>query len=116
RLPRGRHARRGKYPASLQVNRFQRDGPGILGRGRHPAASYAARSFVAVSAISESVSYFLRCQMSLVEKSPSPLFRGTTWICRCGTLWLIRVFVATNEPWAPSAFCTAMEVRRTAPR
>ena len=35
-------------------------------------------SFVAISAISDSVSYFLRCQMSRVENNPSPLFRGTT--------------------------------------
>jgi hypothetical protein len=39
---------------------------------------YAVLIFVAISAISESFSYFFRCQMSRVENNPSPLFRGTT--------------------------------------
>ena len=29
--------------------------------------------------------------------------RGTTWVWRWGTLWLTRLFMATNDPAAPHA-------------
>src|SRR6478609_9018706 len=36
-------------------------------------------------------------------------------MCRCGTDWLTREFVATNEPCAPNAGVTAAAIRCTAP-
>src|SRR5690606_14416035 len=54
----------------------------------------------AYSAASASASYFWRGQKK--PRSPSFRFRGTTWTCRWGTLWLTRLFSATNEPAAPS--------------
>ena len=45
--------------------------------------------------------------------SPSPFFRGTTCTWRCGTLWLTRLFIATNVPSAASAASTARATRWT---
>ena len=55
----------------------------------------------AYSAISASPAYFWRGQKK--PRRPSPLVRGTTCTCTCGTAWLTMLFSAIHEPWAPSA-------------
>src|SRR5262245_56679570 len=59
----------------------------------------------ATFAASSSDGYFVRGQKN--PFSPSPLVRGTTCVCRCGTLWLTTLLSATNEPCAPIASRTA---------
>src|SRR5438128_1039480 len=50
----------------------------------------------AVSAMAVSLSYFWRGQKK--PRSPSLRLRGTTWTCRCGTLWLTTLLLATKLP------------------
>src|SRR5581483_5506281 len=73
----------------------------------------AARMRAAVSAIAASSAYAVRGQKK--PRRPSPLRRGTTWTCRCGTLWLTLLLIATNVPSAPIAASTAL-LRRCARR
>ena len=49
---------------------------------------------------------FIRVWMARPEEpfQPSLCRRGTTWMWRCGTLWLIRLLTATNEPCSQSPF------------
>src|SRR5690606_23622741 len=70
-----------------------------------------ARRRSAYSAISPSA-YLVRGQKN--PRRPSPLVRGTTWTCRCGTDWLTVLFIATNEPVEPSAVRTVAAIRRAA--
>ncbi|MCQ0004778.1 NUDIX domain-containing protein [Actinomadura madurae] len=72
----------------------------------------ASRS--AYSAASASDSYFCRGQKNPL--SPSFRFRGTTCTCRCGTLWLTRLFMATNDPAAPSPSSIAAASRCAYPK
>jgi hypothetical protein len=53
--------------------------------------------------------YFVRGQKN--PRSPSPLVRGTTCRCRCGTDWLTVLFIATKLPCAPSPSTTAVASR-----
>src|SRR6266550_12848 len=68
------------HPKTIERLRARfRNGPRQpISPGTWGQASYAVLIFVVISAISASVSYFLRCQMSRVENNPSPLFLGTT--------------------------------------
>src|SRR6478735_2353902 len=67
----------------------------------------------AYSVDSCSDAYFVRGQKK--PRSPSPLVRGTTWTCRCGTDWLTTLFTATNEPCAPRPSTAAAAKRWAAP-
>ena len=79
------------------------------GAVRRPyAVTSLLRSLSAISSASPGW-YFRRGQKN--PRSPSPRWRGTTCTCRCGTLWLTRLFMATNEPSAPSPRSTAAAMR-----
>ena len=69
------------------------------------------RIAAATCRISSSSRYGRRVQARLRLKRRSSLRRGTTWIWRCGTLWLTTLLIATNAPSPPVAWGTA-RVRR----
>ena len=66
------------------------------------------------SSASSSEAYFVRGQKK--PRRPSPLVRGTTWACRCGTDCDTWLFIATNVPPAPSPVSTATASRWTKPK
>ena len=61
----------------------------------------ASRRRAATAAASASSAYLPRGQKN--PRRPSLGLRGTTWVWRWGTLWLIRLLMATNDPAAPDA-------------
>src|SRR5882757_7928329 len=67
-----------------------RGGPGVV--------LNAFRIAFCTSIISDSSLYGWRGQKNPFR--PSFFLRGTIWTCRCGTLWLTRLLMATNEPSA----------------
>ena len=76
------------FRAALDVSAYSEDrpvrrAPQLTSPDRVPHR--AARSRSAYAAASPSA-YFVRGQKK--PRSPSPLVRGTTWRCRCGTDWL----------------------------
>src|SRR5690242_3740551 len=62
---------------------------------------------------SSSAAYFVRGQKN--PRNPSPLVRGTTCTCRCGTDCDTTLFTATNDPCASNAVRTAAATERAAP-
>src|SRR4051812_30183456 len=76
------------------------------------AGSTAAASRAAYSADSAPDAYAVRGQKK--PRRPSPLVRGTTCTCRCGTDWETRLLTATKVPPAPSPSRTATVIRWTA--
>src|SRR3954464_13943144 len=82
-----------RVPAGLFVSVFG------LARGRFEGQLSPFRSLDAIAAAAASSGYVVRGQKKPLR--PSLRLRGTTWTCRWGTLWLIRLFMATNDPVAP---------------
>ncbi len=67
------------------------------------------RSAWVVASVSEG--YLWRGQKK--PRRPSLRRRGTTWVCRCGTLWLTLLLIATKVPSAASPASTATAIRWT---
>src|SRR5690606_29411672 len=86
----------------------------IVGGAGQAGLARALDRRVAYSAASASESHFWRGQKK--PRSPPFRFRGTTWTCRGGTLWLTRLFSATNEPAAPSTDSIADASRCACPK
>ncbi len=61
-----------------------------------PEPASAALTRAAQSSRSATSTYLVRGQKN--PRSPSPLVRGTTWQCRCGTDCETVLFIATKEP------------------
>src|SRR5690606_25872357 len=99
--------------AFFTTNNLRGKGGLLVGAGQAGLARALDRR-VAYSAASASESYFWRGQKK--PRSPSFRFRGTTWTCRWGTLWLTRLFSATNEPAAPSTDSIADASRCACPK
>ena len=83
------------------------------GLSRRRVAGAAAASRAAYSCASSSEAYLVRGQKK--PRRPSPLVRGTTWTCRCGTDCETTLLTATNEPCAPRPATTAPDTRWAAP-
>src|SRR6476620_2182121 len=81
---------------------------GQAGGGGRAAASRAAYPWA-----SASESYFVRGQKK--PRKPSPLVRGTTCTCRCGTDCDTTLLTARKEPCAPRPWTTAPDSRCAAP-
>ena len=75
--------------------------------GAAGALAMAAATWVAWA----SSRYLVRGQKN--PRSPSPFVRGTTCVCRWGTLWLTVLLMATKLPSAPIAVRTAAATRCT---
>ena len=75
-------------------------------------ADPTARIRPAYPAASCGPSYFVLGQKK--PRRPSPLVRGTTWTCRCATDCDTLLFIATNDPPAPSPLSTAARNYRRA--
>ncbi len=96
---------RRRHPPRRQRDRRQRP-QRRHGRPRHHTASIAARTRAATSAASAADSYFSLGQKN--PRSPSFLWRGTTWTWRWATLWEMRLFWPRScrrrrspPPWPP---------------
>src|SRR6476619_4123048 len=77
-------------------------------RSAYPSCESCSEIRLPTSIIASGFAYLVRGQKKPL--SPSFLFLGTTCTCKCGTLWLTRLFIATKVPSASIAVSTARAI------